>query len=53
MTTLVKLEAPELAGIEPSRAKQIQSTFEPMVVMLESFEEAFNVIEKTLDECPF
>lgn len=44
MTQLVKLETPELQGIEKSKAEQIRATFEPMAVMLEGFEAAFNSI---------
>lgn len=44
MTQLVKLETPDLQGIEKSKAEQIRATFEPMAVMLEGFEDAFNSI---------
>lgn len=44
MTQLVKLETPDLQGIEKSKAEQIRATFEPMAVMLEGFEAAFNSI---------
>jgi len=41
---IVKIDAPELQGIEKSKAQQIRKTFEPMVEMLEGFEDAFNKI---------
>ena len=41
---LIKLESPELARINESRAEQIKSTFDPMVAMLSDFESAFNEI---------
>lgn len=45
MNGIVKLEnAPELQGIEKSKAEQIRATFEPMVVMLQSFEEKFTEV---------
>ncbi|MGV4405290.1 hypothetical protein ACQ1PF_09670 [Ornithobacterium rhinotracheale] len=44
ITTLKIIEAPELKSVEPSRAKQIQATFEPMVLMLEDFEARYNEI---------
>ncbi|MXV39376.1 hypothetical protein GO491_11925 [Flavobacteriaceae bacterium Ap0902] len=40
----IVLQTPELKAIEPSKAKQIQTTFEPMVAMLEQFEDAYNEI---------
>ena len=43
-TALVKLDAPELEGIEKSRANQIKKTFEPMVLMLAEFEAAYNEV---------
>lgn len=46
MKTSLELSAPELTSIEPSRAKQIQSTFAPMVEMLEGFESDYNAIKK-------
>lgn len=39
---IVKLETPELEAIEPSKAKQIKQTFEPMAEMLAEFEKAYN-----------
>lgn len=41
---LVSFDAPELSVIEKSKAKQIKATFEPMVKMLEEFEEVYNGI---------
>ena len=43
-TTLIKLDSPELEVIEKSRANQIKATFEPMVLMLAKFEDAYNEI---------
>lgn len=43
-TEIVNFETPELLAIEKSKAKQIKETFEPMVKMLETFEESFNKI---------
>lgn len=40
------IEAPELSGLEPSKAEQIKSTFEPMAEMLVKFEGAFSEIVK-------
>lgn len=37
MSNIVKIDT-ELTAIEPSKAKQIKETFEPMIQMLESFE---------------
>jgi len=42
--TLVKLETPELTVIEESKAAKIKATFEPMVEMLEQFEDRYNEI---------
>lgn len=39
---IVKLEAPELQGLEKSKAEQIKSTFEPMAKMLSEFENQYN-----------
>lgn len=39
---IVKLDIPELQGIEPSKAAAIRATFEPMAEMLNQFEEAYN-----------
>lgn len=54
MTQLVKLDTQELSGIEKSKAEQIKKTFEPMVKMLEGFEEAYSDVikssEKGIDE---
>jgi len=44
MSNIIKMEAPELAVIEASKALQIKATFEPMVKMLEQFEGGFNDI---------
>jgi hypothetical protein len=44
MPNLVTLESPELSQIEPSKAAQIKSTFEPMVAMLEGFEKQYGEI---------
>lgn len=44
MSDLIKLESPELAGVEKSKAQQIKATFEPMVKMLEDFEAAYNEV---------
>lgn len=41
---LVKFDAPELNGLEKSKADQIRSTFEPMAEMLADFEESFNSV---------
>lgn len=43
-TEIVNFETPELLAIEKSKAKQIKETFEPMVKMLENFEQSFNAI---------
>jgi len=43
---VVKIEAPELSLIEGSKAAKIKATFEPMVIMLEGFEESYNEIIK-------
>lgn len=43
-TEIVNFETPELLAIEKSKAKQIKETFEPMVKMLEDFEEIYNEI---------
>ena len=43
---LIITEAPELNGVEKSKADQIKETFEPMVAMLKEFEDTYNgVIE--------
>jgi len=47
METLVKLDAPELQVIEKSKAEAIRATFEPMVSMLQEFEDAYNSIITT------
>lgn len=47
---LVVFDAPELQSIEPSKAKQIKATFEPMAVMLAEFEESYiGVINEAKD----
>jgi len=44
---LMKLDTPELQGIEKSKSEQIKNTFAPMAVMLSEFEEAFfNVLSE-------
>lgn len=40
--TIVKIDAPELQGIEQSKAEQIRKTFEPMAKMLSGFEKTYN-----------
>jgi len=42
MSNLIKIESPELQGIEESKASQIKKTFEPMAKMLSEFEESYN-----------
>ena len=39
---IVKLDTPEMAVIEKSKAEQIKATFEPMAEMLVGFEERYN-----------
>jgi len=47
---IIKIDAPELNGIEPSKAEQIKKTFEPMANMLKKFETAYaEVIEEAKD----
>ncbi|MFT6442497.1 MAG: hypothetical protein ACJASM_002043 [Salibacteraceae bacterium] len=41
---IVRFDAPELQGIESSKAEQIKATFEPMAKMLSSFEGQFEDI---------
>ena len=41
MNELIVKENKQLEGLEPSKAQQIKATFEPMVKMLEEFEEAY------------
>lgn len=43
-TEIVKLETPELEGLEKSKADKIKETFEPMAKMLSEFEEQYNNI---------
>lgn len=43
---LMKIDAPELQGIEKSKAEHIRATFEPMVEMLAKFEQAYNDVIK-------
>jgi len=38
MREIVKFDTPELSAIEPSKAEQIRSVFEPMAEMIEKFE---------------
>jgi len=45
-TQLIKLETPELQGIEKSKAQKIKETFEPMVIMLNGFEEKYEALIK-------
>jgi len=42
MSNLIRIESPELQGIEESKANQIKKTFEPMAKMLSEFEESYN-----------
>ena len=44
MNDLAVLEKEQLEGVDPSKAAAIKATFEPMVKMLESFEEAFTEV---------
>lgn len=46
MSNLVKLEAPELQGLEKSKAAEIKATFEPMAKMLEEFEAVVLAIQQ-------
>ena len=41
---IIKIDMPELKGIDKSKAEQIRATFEPMVEMLSEFEGAYNRI---------
>lgn len=41
---LIKIDTPELNGLEKSKAQKIKETFEPMAVMLSEFETSFNEI---------
>jgi chemosensory pili system protein ChpA (sensor histidine kinase/response regulator) len=41
---LIITEAPELKGVEQSKADQIKAAFEPMVEMLKGFESEFNEV---------
>lgn len=43
---LIKLNTPELSQLEPSKAATVRHIFEPMAIMLESFEEQYNSIVK-------
>lgn len=49
---IVKLEAPELQGLEKSKAEQIKTTFEPMAKMLSEFEDRYNevVLESEMEQ---
>jgi len=47
---VVKLDAPELSLIEDSKAAKIKATFEPLVIMLEGFEESYNEVIKEAQE---
>jgi hypothetical protein len=44
MTSIIKLETPEIKEIEASKAEMIRKTFEPMVEMLQGFESIFEEI---------
>lgn len=44
MNELVKFDTPELLAVEPSKAVLIKAAFEPMVQMLEAFEEKYNSV---------
>jgi hypothetical protein len=50
MSDLVLNKAPELQGVEKSKALQIKQTFEPMTKMLEEFENAYNGVIKEADK---
>jgi len=39
---LLKIDAPELSGLEPSKADKIKQTFEPMAEMLKGFEDSYS-----------
>lgn len=41
---LIKIDTPELNGLEKSKAQKIKETFEPMAVMISEFETSFNEI---------
>lgn len=42
MSDLLVIDAPELNGVEKSKAEQIKATFEPMAKMLAEFEQEYN-----------
>lgn len=44
------IEAPELAGVEKSKAKQIKETFEPMVKMLAEFDQYYEEVIAEAEE---
>ncbi len=50
MNEIVKLETPELQGIEKSKAEKIRKTFEPMTEMLGKFEDAYNEVVKEAEK---
>lgn len=50
MGQLALNEAPELSAIEASKADQIRQTFEPMVELLNSFDERFNNVIQSSEE---
>lgn len=50
MTNLELIKAPELQGVETSKAQQIAKTFNPMAEMLAGFEEDFNSLVKDANE---
>jgi len=52
MSSIVKIEAPELATIEPSRAEQIRKVFAPMADMVAGFEEKFQEIVAAAEAQP-
>ena len=41
-TQLIKIDAPELNGVEKSKADEIRKVFEPMADMLQGFEQAYD-----------
>jgi len=45
-TQVVKFETPEMGAIEPSKARIIKDAFNPMVIMLDEFEQKYNEVIK-------
>lgn len=43
---IIKIEAPEMVGVEPSRAEQIRAVFAPMATMVAGFEERFRQVQE-------